>query len=259
MYTTPAVPYSTFNTNAPMNSSGGAGINNLTFPKFNIPGATLNGISLVFTGPTAGGAAGGVIKNIDGVGYGTTAGTGTVPNGSTFSISNIQTQVQLFFPGSTSPIGGPQINVTPTFDAFTAATGNRFKYFDVMGGYAGVSTPTTDTGLLAAFSGAGNISTTSFLSKWSATTTCFRPNGTSCNASTVTDYSVAIGEQLDYDNAPSALFNNAWVSVQYDYTPAPPSAAVPAPLPILGAGFAFSAARKARKRVNLAKKRTVSA
>lgn len=258
MYTTPAVPYSTFNTNAPMNSSGGAGISNLTFPKFNVPGATLNSVSLIFSGPTSGGSPGGVIQNIDGVGYGTTAGTGSVPNGSIFNISNIKAQVQLFFPGITSPIGGPNISLTPASDTFTASASQRSKYFNVSGDYGGSSTPTTDAATLAAFSGAGNITTTSFKSIWTASTTCTRPNSTSCNASTFTNYSVAIGEQMDYDNPPSALFNNAWVSVQYDYTPGM-STAVPAPLPILGAGFAFSAARKARKRVNLAKKHTVSA
>lgn len=257
-FMTPAVPYSTFGNNAMMNSSGGAGVSNLTFPKFNIPGATLNSVKLVFTGPTSGGSPGGVIQNIDGVGYGTNVGTTTVPNGSVFSISGIKAQVQLFFTGLTSPIAGPQIAVTPTSDTFTAAAGNRFHYFNVAGAYGGSSSPTSDALVLAAFQGSGNITTSSFKSVWSAVTSCTRPNGTSCNGSTSVDYSVAIGEQVDYDNPPSALLNNAWVSVMYDYTPPTPSS-VPGPLPILGAGIAFGASRKARNRIKLAKNQSVSA
>jgi hypothetical protein len=244
--TTPCVPYATYQNGAPDNSSAGAGQSNLSFPKFNVANASLTQVKVLFSGnPSCTGAA--PIKNSPGLTYGYNPGL-PVSNGSTVSIANVQAQVQLFFgstPLGTNPVGGPLIPVSTSSSSFVANSATRFSTASATGAYSGSSSPITSPNVLAAFSGAGNINTTSFQTVWNSDLTCTRVNGTSCKGSVGSTYSLELGSQQDLDNVPSALFEDAWVSLEYTYSVKD----TPGPLPILGAGLAFGWAKRLRRRV----------
>ncbi len=246
--TTPCIPFATFQNGAPANSSAGAGQSNLTFPKFNQTGATLTQVKVLFSGnPSCTGAA--PVKNSPGLTYGVTQGL-PVPNGATIGISNVKAQVQLFFgstPLGTNPVGGPMIPMGVATSSFTASGGTSFVTTNVNGAYSGSSSPITSPDVVSAFSGAGTISTTSFQTVWNSDLSCIRLNGTSCNASVSSVYSLELGSQQDLDNPPSTLFEDAWVSLEYTYD----TASIPSPLPILGAGMAFGWARRLRRRAKV--------
>jgi hypothetical protein len=245
-YTTAPIPFATYGNSKPLVSSNGTS-DQLTFQKFNVPNSTLNSIKLNFTGPTAGSNPGGVISGNFIFGqFGP-----PITNNSVISISNISTQVQLFFAGDSLNINGPTIATTPSSSSFIKTSVQPTETVNISGGsYLGSSTTTNQAALLALFNGSGTVTTSKFQSIWNSNVTCVRLLGTSCSTLVATAFDTQVGEQDDPSSPPSALVNggNAWISVTYDYT-LNPSAQIPGPLPIVGAGMAFGFSRKLRRRI----------
>jgi len=244
--TTAYQPFATYKNAAPQFSSAGAGSSNLSFSKFNPSLGTLNSIKFKFAGASDG-TGGAPFVNSNGLVYGSTGFTAT--NNSVVSISNINAQVALTF--ASGNVNGPTIFATPASDSFTVktATSTYTKLLPLVGSYFGDSAVVTTPALLAAFQGTGAISTQHFDTIWRSTLTCTTSAQASCNSRVDAIYNVELGSQVDTDNAPSALNNDAWVAVEYDYTPFPKSA-TPGPLPLLGAGVAFGWAKRLRRRVS---------
>jgi len=244
-YTTPCVPYATYSNANPSYSSSGSS-NNLSFPQFNIPGGTLTSFKLLFTGPNCSGGA--PLTNSPGITYGFKQGGLKPPGPSTVSISNISAQVQLFFAGTplgTNPVGGPDIGF-PQSGSFTySPPGSAFSTLQPTGSYGGTSSPITSAAVLAAFSGTGSVSTSKFQTVWNADLTCTDPTINNCKVLVGADFDVQLGSQVNLFNPPSALFNDAFVSLEYTYS----LTSIPSPLPILGAGLGFGWAKRIRRRL----------
>lgn len=243
-YTTPCVPYATYSNANPAYSSSGTS-NNLSFPKFNIPGGTLSSFKLLFSGPNCSGGA--PLTNSNGITYGFKQGS-LKPNQSTVSIQNLNAQVQLFFAGTplgTNPVGGPEATY-PQSGSFTYTSGGSgFSTLQPTGTYGGSSSPITSAAVLAAFSGTGSVSTSKFQTVWNADLTCTSPAVPNCRVLVGSEFDVEIGSQIDLFNPPSALVNDAFVSIEYTYS----LTSIPSPLPILGAGLGFGWAKRIRRRL----------
>lgn len=245
-YTTPCVPYATYSNANPSFSSGGSGNSNLSFPKFNIPGGTLSSFKLLFSGPGCTGGA--PLTNSPGITYGFKQGGLKPPGSSTVAIQDISAQVQLFFAGTplgTNPVGGPDIKFPQTGSFTYTPPGTSFATLLPNGSYAGASSDITSAAVLAAFSGTGSVSTTKFQTVWNADLTCTNATIANCKPMVGSEFDVQLGSQVDLFNPPSALFNDAFVSIEYTYS----LASIPSPLPILGAGLGFGWAKRIRRRL----------
>jgi hypothetical protein len=212
----------------------------------------LNKVTFDFTGPTAGSNPGGVISGT--YAFGQRQGQTNIQNGATVAVSNISTQVQLFFSNNTLQFNGPTIAVSPSSSSFIKTSQINNKIVTITdSSYLGSAT-STDTEILALFSGAGTVTTSKFQSIWNSTLTCTNSNGTSCLSRAAFGLDTQVGEQTDPGNAPSSLVNggNAWVTVSYDYDLIN-TVGTPGPLPFLGIASAFGASRKIRNRIKLAK------
>lgn len=246
-YTTPCVPYATYGNANPGFSSSGTS-NNLSFPKFNVAGGTLTSFKLLFSGPNCAGGA--PLVNSPGITYGFKQGI-LKPSPATVSIDNVKAQVQIFFEGTplgTNPVGGPDIGF-PGSGSFTyTAPGNGFATLLPNGSYGGSSSPITSAAVLAAFSGGGNVSTSKFQTVWNADLTCSSTQIPNCKPLVEAGFNVEVGSQIDLFSAPSALFNDAFISIEYTYS----LASIPSPLPILGAGLGFGWAKRIRRRLSAA-------
>ena len=87
----------------------------------------------------------------------------------------------------------------------------------------------------------GTFQTTIFNTSWTTAVTCVRPSNTNCTTRP-NIYTLQLGTQgnpFASNSLPQALNYDAWLAIEYDYTPG-----TPAPLPMAGAAMAFGWARQ---------------